>query len=351
MFHSKCWHSSALSLESCSFCNSTTPDSLLDICFNYINNNLETICVSCKITGRLRLKEGVYLPVEICEKFLNVRSNSLSRVNSHFINIFRDRQSTRLKRVRLRNTNITDRDLEILLQHRLSELDLSYVPNLTSACIKNLTEYGTCLTSLSIGEEAEIFPTNIFGKLKFTEEHYDRGFIFLAPCLKKLTLKRLNALQPDFYVLLLRHMTSLTHLDLSGCSDLDNFEYTEHLNSLTSLVLYNVTGLENLVPAICKLKSLRHLDISQSREENGKYENGGQILTTLVNNLSKLTSLDISGTNLAGRGVAETSSGPVASDIPSLSSRMNNPFQYLGLYDTSHDACLRHDIPANLVRL
>ena len=273
----------------------------------------------------------------------------MSRVNSNFINIFKDRQSTRLKRVRLRDIDITDRDLEILLQHKLIELDISYCSNLTSSCIKHITEYGTSLSSLTIGEKVDIFPTNIFGKLKFTEQHYDRGFIFLAPSLRRLTLKSLNALQPDFYLLLLRHLTSLTHLDLSNCSDLDNFEYTEHLVNLNSLVLYNVSGIENMIPAICKLKTLRHLDISQSKEENGKYENGCQILTTLVNSLPKLTSLDISGTNLAGRGVAETMSGPVCSDIPGLSSRMNTPFQYLGLYETSHDACLRHDIPAKLV--
>jgi Zyg-11 family protein len=152
-------------------------------------------------------------------------------------------------------------------------------------------------------------------------------------------------------LLLLRHLTSLTHLDLSNCGDLDNFEYTEHLVNLTSLVLYNVSAVDNMIPAICKLRTLRHLDISQSKEENGRYENGGQILATLVDSLPKLTSLDISGTNLAGRGVAETASGPVSSDIPGLSSRMNTPFQYLGLYETSHDACLRHDIPAKLVRI
>ncbi|KAJ3660871.1 hypothetical protein Zmor_005300 [Zophobas morio] len=349
MLQSICRHSSALPLETCSFCNSSSPESLLDLCFNYINNNLDSICVSCRITGRLNLKEGVHLPVEICEKFLDVRANSMSRVNSNFINIFKDRQSTRLKRVRLRDIDITDRDLEILLQHKLIELDISYCSNLTSSCIKHITEYGTSLSSLTIGEKVDIFPTNIFGKLKFTEQHYDRGFIFLAPSLRRLTLKSLNALQPDFYLLLLRHLTSLTHLDLSNCSDLDNFEYTEHLVNLNSLVLYNVSGIENMIPAICKLKTLRHLDISQSKEENGKYENGCQILTTLVNSLPKLTSLDISGTNLAGRGVAETMSGPVCSDIPGLSSRMNTPFQYLGLYETSHDACLRHDIPAKLI--
>lgn len=357
MLQAKCLHSNALPLEACAFCNCASPESLLDLCFNFINNNLDTISVPCcKNKGRLKLKPGVYLPVEICERLLSVRSCSVSLVNPHFssgfsrfVHIFKDRQSTRLKRVRLRDVDIIDRDLEVLLQHRLIELDISHSPNLSSACVKHITEYGTNLLSLTIGDNTEIFPTNIYGKLKFTEEHYDRGFIFLAPSLRRLTLKNLNSLQPDFYALLLRHLTTLIHLDLSSCSDLDNFEYAEHLVNLTSLVLYNVSGIEKMIPTICRLTTLRHLDISQSKEENGRYENSGKVLTLLVNSLPRLTSLDISGTNLAGRGVAETSLGPVCSDIPGLSSRMNCPFQYLGLYETSHDACLRHDIPAKLV--
>ncbi|KAJ8959490.1 hypothetical protein NQ318_022187 [Aromia moschata] len=191
-------------------------------------------------------------------------------------------------------------------------------------------------------------PTNIYGKLKFNEEQYDRGFIFLAPNLRRLTLKNLHLLQSDFYMLLLNPLVTLTHLDLSNCGDLHHFDYTEHLVNLSSLVLYNVEGIDTKVPAICKLANLRHLDISQSRDEFGKYEKGTKMLRTLVESLPRLTSLDISGTNLAGRGVAENTNGYV-SDIPGLSSRVNNPFQFLGLYETSHDACLRHDIPAKLI--
>lgn len=36
-------------------------------------------------------------------------------------------------------------------------------------------------------------------------------------------------------------------------------------------------------------------------------------------------------------------------DIPGLSSRVKNPFEFLGLYQTQHNACRRHDIPAKMV--
>ncbi|XP_019873496.2 protein zer-1 homolog isoform X2 [Aethina tumida] len=350
MLQNKCRHSLALPLDSCSFCKSSAPESLLNVCFDYINDHLDTLCVYDS-QGKLQLMDGVTLPVEISEKLLSIRSNSIKStvsVNSRFINIFRDTQRTRLKRVKLHKTLIDNYDLEVLLKHRLHELDISHSPELTSSCIRYITEYGTSLHSLSI-EDTNIFPKNIYGNLKFTEEHYDKGFIFLAPSLRKLCLRGLQELQVDFYMLLLNHLSTLTHLDLSNCSYLKDFDYTEHLTNLVSLVLYNVDNIESKIVSICKLKTLRHLDISTSKEERGNFSKGSEVLTFIVESLPHLVSLDISGTNLAGRGVAEQSHMTYRSDIPGLSSRVNNPFQYLGLYETTHDACLRHDIPAKLI--
>ena len=71
-------------------------------------------------------------------------------------------------------------------------------------------------------------------------------------------------------------------------------------------------------------------------------------MESLVHNLPLLTHLDISGTNLAGTGVAqrEANENYLSSDIPGLSSRVEFPLKFLGLYDTAHSACRRHDIPA-----
>lgn len=347
MLQIKCKHSNVLRYELCSFCNAASPERLLDICFDYINKHLKAIC-PVDDSGKMQLMENLSLPVEICERLLNVRSNSFTPINSSFINIFRNTSCTRLKRVRLRKTDITDDDLEILLKHRLTELEISNSPNLTSSCINCLNEYGISLYSLSIGENTNIFPPKIYGKIKVNE--YERNYIVLVPMLKRLSLKSLKMLPSDFYSIFLYRLTNLTYLDLSNCSDLGTFEYSEHLANLTSLILYNVSGMKSMVPAICKLTNLRHLDISQSKDENGKYEKASKMLKTIVESLPELTSLDISGTNLAGRGVAETTS-ECTSDIPGLSSRASNPLQYLGLYETSHNACFRHDIPAKLVSI
>lgn len=73
-----------------------------------------------------------------------------------------------------------------------------------------------------------------------------------------------------------------------------------------------------------------------------------QFLATIIESLPMLTHLDISGTNLAGTGVAQfkASDSIKSSDIPGLVSRATNPLQFLGLYNTAHSACRRYDIPA-----
>lgn len=73
----------------------------------------------------------------------------------------------------------------------------------------------------------------------------------------------------------------------------------------------------------------------------------------IVESLPLLTHLDISGTNLAGTGVAQFGAQEKvkSSDIPGLVSRANNPLQFLGLYNTAHSACRRHDIPALRVNI
>lgn len=350
-----CRHSSPLPVESCLLCTSAAPESLLDLCLDYILNHLDTICKNEPNSENFHLRDNVALPVEICERLLTGLLNRNKRRIHNFVNIFRDRQCTRLKRVKLRNVDIEDKSLKILLQHRLTELELNNCSSLGSSCLKYVTAYGNKLQTLTIGENTNIFPADTFHILNYeSSDYFDRGYIILTPSLKRLTIKNVESLQPQFYMLLLKPLENLTYLDLSNCSDLADLCYTEHLINLSSLILYNVDKIEYITPSICKLKSLRHLDISQSKEEHGRYENGSQLLSTIVENLPKLVSLDISGTNLAGRGVAESrethNGAAVASDIPGLISRVNNPFQFLGLYDAQHDACLRHDIPAKLVR-
>lgn len=350
MLQPNCKHSRALPVECCLFCNNTDPYKLLDLCLEYIVNHLETICEYEPDTNNLKLRDNITLPVEICERLLNT---SLSKgLSPAIVNIFKNLQATKLKRVRLRRANVDDVSLKILLQHRLTELEISYsFLCLSTLTLVNITAFGDSLVSLSIGEETNLFPYRSFGIPPFQNTVAELDYVILAPNLKKLTIKNLDNLQPYFFMTLLKPFRKLTYLDLSNCNNLAELDYIDHLCNLTTLILYNVTGIDKMVRSICRLKNLRHLDISASKDYNGNYKNPTQLLATIVESLPKLTSLDISGTNLSGTGVAEVSKSTYLypSDIPGLSSRVNNPFQFLGLYDTQHDACLRHDIPAKLV--
>lgn len=93
----------------------------------------------------------------------------------------------------------------------------------------------------------------------------------------------------------------------------------------------------------------RHLDISHHNNKFGIFDKSNVILGKIVDGLPNLVSLDISGTNLAGNGVAVRTNCGRMCDIPGLSSRVNRPLRFLGLYGTAFEACRRHDIPAEMV--
>ncbi|XP_060085593.1 protein zer-1 homolog [Ylistrum balloti] len=95
----------------------------------------------------------------------------------------------------------------------------------------------------------------------------------------------------------------LTHLNLFGLGLTENdLDFLEDIPTLTSLGLSGhqikdvVTGLGQ----IAKAENLRHLDISAIVEEPRMYEAPEESMNELLNSLPSLTSLDISGTNLAG---------------------------------------------------
>lgn len=357
-----CKHCLPLPIESCMLCTKSTPEPLLTMTLDYILDHMDTFCETEQNSECLRLHKNVALPLDICERLLTARLNRNKRHTRNFIYIFRDRHSTRLRRVKIRNCeDLDDKSLKILLEHMLVELELTNCSGLSSNSLKYISAYGSRLQNLVIGDNTNVFPeylSEIYMSRSPQEsvamnEFVKREYIIMTPFLRRLTIRKLEDCNSEFFNLLLKPMENLTHLDLSNCGDLADLCYTLHLTNLTSLILYNVERIELMIPSICKLKTLKHLDISQSKEGSGNYKYENQLLALIVESLPKLVSLDISGTNLAGRGVAEVrdmqNCRQGVCDIPGLTSRVYNPLQFLGLYDAHSGACLRHDIPANLV--
>ncbi|KAK7793806.1 hypothetical protein R5R35_013022 [Gryllus longicercus] len=341
----------------------SAPDTLLDLCFKYVVCHLDIICTTDPFTKDYRLKDGLALPSEICEKMLQIYQAGGHDVDDRIVGIFENLSMTRLRRVQLRNSSVTDDGLCILLSHKLIEIDLTNCANVTDGSLVHLNEHGENLLSLSIGAGVQLLPSTLLPEDHVQEgeivtAYHKRGYILRTPNLRRLTIKNLSVHRERMYFpLLLQPLANLTYLDLSSCSDLGDLSYLCELKNLLSLILFNVQRLQECIDSLCTLTSLRHLDISQSSEKHGTFRNENLTLARLVENLPNLTSLDISGTNLAGTGVAEHSPNSKEhsddsvpqTDIPGLSCRVGRPFEFLGLYGTRHEACRRHHIPAKLI--
>ncbi|PSN54467.1 Protein zer-1 [Blattella germanica] len=338
-------------------CKESVPETLLELCLKYIVDHLETICTVDPFTKDYKLKEGLALPSEICEKILQVYQQGGHILDDRFVNIFENPQTTRLQRVHIRNSSITDDGLCSLLKQKLIELDIANCSNLTEGSLVHINESCDNLLSLMIGSSVHLLPDTLYPENTHVQEgenisvYYNRGYILRTPNLRRLAVRNFIVDGEKMYFpLLLRPLHKLTYLDLSGCFDLGDLSYLCELKSLITLILYNVQRLQDAIGSLCKLGNLRHLDISQSKEKHGTFRNENQTLALLVESLPHLVSLDISGTNLAGTASKTHHGASVAlTDIPGLSSRVNNPFEFLGLYGTDHEACRRHDIPAKMV--
>lgn len=333
------------------------PDTLLNQCFKYVAKNLDTICYIDPSTKSFELFHGLALPREICEKLLQVYQHSGGVIDDQFVRIFSTPFVTSLRRVRLRNSTISDDGLATLLKHRLVELDIAQCPNITEKSLVQINHYGDRLVSLVIGPGIFLLPDSLVGVVQDwhgynpASSYREQGYILKTPNLRRLTIRNLYIGDKNYFPLLLQSLPQLTHLDLSGCSDLDDLSYLTQLKNLVSLILHNVK-VQDALSSICKLKKLRHLDISQSSEKSRNFRFENRTLARIVESLPNLVSLDISGTNLAGTGVAENGMSTNCAgqtDIPGLSSRVKNPFEFLGLYQTQYNACRRHDIPAKMI--
>lgn len=300
-------------------------------------------------------------------RFFKYRQDCNEDINDVFAHIFSDKQRTPLKRVTLRNCTISDDGMAVLLGHKLVSLSLWYCDSITTASWNTLIEHGSNLRFLELGKYVDM--------LKYGEpnEKAPIDFQLTLPRLQKLILTAV-VLQPTVQF---SHLKELSYLDLTSCIFAEfSLDALVDLPNLTSLILFDVWPLESEISTICKLKQLRQLDISTAHVNNinGVYKTPNEVsvamaiivvvpfhsnlticssclaqtLAEIVDTLRLLTHLDISGTNLAGTGVAQFKAHEQlrSSDIPGLVGRANNPLQFLGLYNTAHSACRRHDIPA-----
>ena len=94
----------------------------------------------------LRLRPEHQLPIEICEQLLSVLHDEGFDLNDCVLTAFGDPSTSRLRRVHLRHSTLTDLGLKALLKHKLRELDIVGCAHLTEASLEELNHQ--CCDSL-----------------------------------------------------------------------------------------------------------------------------------------------------------------------------------------------------------
>ncbi|XP_046330242.1 protein zer-1 homolog isoform X1 [Haliotis rufescens] len=367
------------------------PASLEDLCVQYCVEHLETFThhtTTTDHTTKCTLFPGVSLPKTICDKIFDFYMEHVDHVHCNadgFLNIFSNTRGTQLSRVTLANSNVTDCGLGLVKDQPIAELDLSCCTRLSSDCIPFINAMGKTLRSLRLESITYMFEgvrdgDSIFatqseadsdGEPSANVEKNDDP-ILKCPHLRKLCMRDFQ-LEENWHDGTLqlhdifRWCKLLTHLDLTQCNvateTFPHFQCLQHLMSLSLADVY-IHDLDAVIDSLCQLKQLKHLDVSQGQCETPvMYPRPEQYLQQLVAGLPRLTSLDISGTNLAGFEKAEIQSfrpsrnqhgedtqhmdsSAVTCSIPGLEGRT---LEFLGLFGCAHDACYRKNIPAKRV--
>ncbi|XP_034232323.1 protein zer-1 homolog [Thrips palmi] len=308
---------------------SQSPPQLKSLCLKYIAENVDIL-----------KRKDVQLPIEVWESIIDMYQRLGYTVDDHLLAC----TNCHIKRLHLRNADVTDAGLIVVLTQQLVELDLRNCDRLTPNLIQYLNQYGgDSLQSLTLANNGSLLTG--MPALCISNGSFD----IKLRNLKKLIINDLSGCETRLKSLI-SPVRNLTHLDLSNCCNLGDLSYITALENLTSLILYNVKEMHFTILSVCKLKNLRHLDLSQPvpKETPRMYKRPDYYLDLIVTSLPHLLSLDISGSNLAGKGpVAMAKDG--ISDIPGLVSRAGNPLHFLGLFYTSHAASTRHHIPAKVV--
>uniref|UniRef100_A0A803Y588 Protein zer-1 homolog n=1 Tax=Meleagris gallopavo TaxID=9103 RepID=A0A803Y588_MELGA len=246
---------------------SDSPESLMTLCTDFCLRNLEgTLCYLLD-NETLRLHPDIFLPSEICDKLVNeyvelVKTDSIFEPHESFFTLFSDPRSTRLARIHLREQIVQDQDLEAIRKQDLVELYLTNCEKLTAKSLQTLVSFSHTLISLSLFGCCNIFyeeenpggceddclvnPTRQVLVKDFTFEGFSR--------LRFLNLGRL--IEGVNVETLLRPLTSLAALDLSGIQLNDVGFLTQWKDSLVSLVLYNMDLSEEHIQVIAQLHKL-----------------------------------------------------------------------------------------------
>uniref|UniRef100_A0A2P2HVY8 Protein zer-1 homolog n=1 Tax=Hirondellea gigas TaxID=1518452 RepID=A0A2P2HVY8_9CRUS len=289
--------------------------------------------------GSYDIHEGICLSQNIADFLLaTLCRNHPLKANQQFLTIFNNLERCKITTANLRGTKAADISLSSLMKHNLKSIDIRDCENISSKAWEHICNWGTYLTSLAVDKnvmlnvERGLLELNMRNLLSLTMHHVTMPNNYFSTLFNKSNFK------------------NLSYLDLSGCGFLEDISFLANYN-LSNLTLYNCNFNSGWIKSICKIKTLRKLDISRCKTKLVTYTDPELKLCELIQSLPNLCYLDISGTNLTGEltptkvNDEETGSDGIT-DIAPLACRVFRPLDVLGLCHTSTDACKWNNIPA-----
>ena len=134
----------------------TGPESLADMCYRTISDNLDIISVQDG-QGDRTLREGLRLPSEICDRLIEfVQRSSVSKANDAFFAIFMLTNDARLKRVKIGSSLITDLAIMRIMRPEVTHLELNDCRKLSGISLEHINTRSKNLYSLTFRDCPEI---------------------------------------------------------------------------------------------------------------------------------------------------------------------------------------------------
>ncbi|KRY38321.1 Zyg eleven-related protein 1 [Trichinella spiralis] len=324
---------------------------LRELCVQKLVDSLSSF-VYANEEGLLQLRDDICLPLGVSEMVLSALKRKMllkkRRVTQSIVNIMSNAQATPVFCLDLSNSDVDNSMLLSMLSSRknlltalrisncikltellnpelvrsmrlenLQILDLSYSAQIfVDWILKNhgtnkLAEMFSDDDSMLVEMNSNVLSPPSFASDAESSSGTEKSFVGTQP------LPLLTEATPNVKALifhndgkygLLKPLPQLTYLDLSYWSQLGDLSCLVDYCQLTTLILHGVGRIQHAIDTICKMKTLRYLDLSQHNRSIGDFVNPVTTLDRIIRSLPELTGLDISGTNLA--------SNPTQQDLP-----------------------------------
>ena len=105
-----------------------------------------------------QIHDGLVLPSEVCDHLLQTMISEGLDVDDRVAKAFGDPFKTRLRRLELRNSNLTNHGFHQLAKHKFRELRLFNCLHLTEDVLLDLNDHSDNLVELTIDPAAGVFP-------------------------------------------------------------------------------------------------------------------------------------------------------------------------------------------------